>query len=103
MDKTDFTEEERNLILAMAHSSERKSERILAHLPWIAPGVAFIGYGVVTQQIHAVTIGALSILFYQAWGLAQELRYSAVYAAIFRKIARTFSEPAAAQSDTPEQ
>nr|WP_100547048.1 MULTISPECIES: hypothetical protein [unclassified Pseudomonas] len=102
MERPEFTDEERALILAVASGSDSQVELILGHLPWIAPGIAFIAYGVVTEQLHAVAIGALSILLYQLWGLAQELRYSALYASIFRKIARQLSEPThAAPQDPP--
>ncbi|QMV65779.1 hypothetical protein VUJ49_12300 [Pseudomonas berkeleyensis] len=100
MERPEFTDEERALILAVASGSDSKLERILGHLPWIAPGIAFIIYGALSGQLHAVTIGALSILLYQLWGLVQELRYSALYTAIFRKIARQLDEP---RQDTPEQ
>lgn len=103
MDKTDFTDEERALILAVASGSDSKLERILGQLPCIAPGVAFIAYGVVTQQIHAVTIGALSVLLYQCWGLVQDLRYAPIYSAICRKIARTFAQPGTVADEPPRQ
>ncbi len=45
MERPEFTDEERALILAVASGSDSKLERILGHLPWIAPGIAFIIYG----------------------------------------------------------
>lgn len=103
MQRPEFTDEERALILAVASGSDSQFERILGHLPWIAPGIAFIAYGALSGQLHAVTIGALSVLLYQFWGLVQELRYSALYTAIFRKIARQLGEPAATTSQDPPE
>lgn len=53
MERPEFTDEERALILAVASGSDSKLERILGHLPWIAPGIAFIIYGALSGQLHA--------------------------------------------------
>ena len=88
MDKIDFTDEERALILGMASTRAGKLERILGHLTWVGPGIAFIVYGLLSEQLHALAIGALSLVCYQLWGMLQEVRYWALYADVFRKVAR---------------
>lgn len=87
MSQLNFTEEERSLIAAMTSPRQSVGYRIGAYASALVPVTLIAVYGLMRDDVVAVTVAFGGLLIYVCWQAWGDLRYVAVWAAICRKIA----------------
>lgn len=101
MSELHFTDEERDLVDAMARDRHSVASRLGFYASVLVPVFVIGGYGIFRADFLAMVLALVGLAIFVCWNLSQESKYVGLYKSIFQKVAQHQSDGAqqAAASD----
>lgn len=94
MSELHFTDEEQELVDAMAHDRQSVASRLGFYASVLVPVFVMGGYGIFRADFLATFLALVSLAIFVCWNLTQESKYVGVYKSIFQKVAQHQSDAA---------
>ena len=101
MSELHFTDEEQELVNAMARDRHGVASRLGFYASVLVPVFVIGGYGIFRADFLATVLALVGLAIFVCWNLSQESKYAGLYKSIFQKVAQHQSDAAqqAAASD----
>ena len=90
-----FTDEERELVDAMARDRHGMASRLGFYAAVLVPVLVFGAYGVIRRDLLATALALVGLAIFVCWNLSEESKYIGLYQSIFRKVAQHQRDTAA--------
>jgi hypothetical protein len=83
-----FTEEEAQLVDAMARDRHGVASRLGFYASVLVPAFVFGAYGIINRDFLATVFSLIGLAIFVCWNLLQESKYVGLYKSIFQKVAQ---------------
>lgn len=94
MSELHFTDEERDLVDAMARDRHGVVSRLGFYASVLVPVFVIGAYGIFRSDFLATVLALVGLAIFVCWNLSQESKYVGLYKSIFRKVAQHQREAA---------
>jgi hypothetical protein len=83
-----FTDDEAQLVNAMANTRHGVASRLGFYASVLFPVFVFGAYGIVSQDFLATAVSLVGLSIFVGWNLSQESKYVGLYKSVFEKVAQ---------------